>query len=151
MKHFFGAVLCAVCCLSTATASSASASDSVAQELMQLNSTLQVATKNHDVATLERLISNDYELISSSGKVYDRTAFLADAADKSLTYEVNEPEDVAVRHYGDDCAIVTAVLHVRYRPASTVTEVRIRYADVWIRQNGQWRYVLGQASPMKKA
>jgi ketosteroid isomerase-like protein len=128
---------------------SAGESDQIADQLIKLNSTLQVATKNYDIAVLNNLVSNDYELVSSHGKVYDRAAFLKDAADRSAVYEINQPEDVAVRHYNGDCAIVTAVLHVRYRTGGKTVDVRIRYGDTWVKLNGTWRYVYGQASPMK--
>jgi hypothetical protein len=123
--------------------------DPIVQQLTVLNATLQLATKNYDTAELAKLITDDYELVSSSGKVYDRQAFLADAADRSAAYEINEPEDVSVRHYNNDCAIVTAILHVRFRAAGKVRDVRIRYGDVWVKLNGRWWYAYGEASPLK--
>jgi ketosteroid isomerase-like protein len=128
---------------------SAQAASPVTAQLIELNATLQIATKNHDTATLSRLITNDYELVSSSGKVYDKRAFLADAADPSVVYETNQPEDVSVRNYGD-CAIVTAVLHVRYRIKRTLVDTRIRYGDLWVKRDGVWRYAYGEASPIKR-
>jgi ketosteroid isomerase-like protein len=128
---------------------SAGEADQITDQLTKLNSTLQVATKNYDIAVLNNLVSSDYELVSSHGKVYDRAAFLKDAADRSAVYEINQPEDVAVRHYNGDCAVVTAVLHVRYRTGGKTVDVRIRYGDTWVKLNGTWRYVYGQASPMK--
>jgi hypothetical protein len=124
--------------------------DDVVDTLTKLNATLQLATKNYDVATIEKLITDDYELVSSSGKVYDRAAFLADAADRSAVYELNEPEDVKVRHYNNDCAIVTAILHVRFTSGQKTVDVRIRYGDVWVKLDGQWRYAYGEASPLKQ-
>ncbi len=121
------------------------------QQLIELNRQLQIATQNYDVATLSRLVTDDYELISTSGKVYDRAAFLADAADRSIQYEQNDPQSVSVRLYNNDCAIVTAVLHVRYRFHDKVTDSRLRYTDVWIKKNDRWRYASGQASLLKHA
>jgi ketosteroid isomerase-like protein len=141
------AVLCVPC---AALGAPARTHDPVIDQLTKLNATLQAATKNYDVETLKSLITDDYELVSASGKVYDRAAFLADAADRSAVYEINQPEDVTVRHYDVDCAIVTAVLHVRYRIAAKTVDVRIRYADVWMKLGGQWRYAFGEASPLKK-
>jgi ketosteroid isomerase-like protein len=141
--------VCLFSAIALTAPASAGESDQIADQLIKLNSTLQVATKNYDIAVLNNLVSNDYELVSSHGKVYDRAAFLKDAADRSAVYEINQPEDVAVRHYNGDCAIVTAVLHVRYRTGGKTVDVRIRYGDTWVKLNGTWRYVYGQASPMK--
>ncbi len=142
-------VLCALGIPTATSAQQAGRSDPVIAQLTALNSTLQTATQNYDVATLGKLISDDYELVSATGKVYDRAAFLSDAADRSAMYELNEPEDVNVRVYNGDSAVVSAILHVRYKTRQKVVDVRIRYADVWIKHQGQWRYVFGEASPIK--
>jgi hypothetical protein len=151
MKRFVRVVLACLCAAPLAASASVETRDPIADELIRLNATLQIATKNYDIVELKDLTSEDYELVSASGKVYDRAAFLADAADRSAVYEMNEPEDVAVHHYNDDAAVVTAVLHVRYRLEGKTVDVRIRYGDTWVKLDGKWRYVYGEASPMKAA
>jgi ketosteroid isomerase-like protein len=121
--------------------------DSTVKQLTQLNATLQTATKNYDVRALGNLTTDDYELVSARGKVYNRRSFLADAADRSARYLINEPENVSVRHYNRDCAIVTAILHVRYTSSGKIYDARVRYGDVWVKLDGQWKYAYGQASP----
>jgi len=122
------------------------------QELIEADRLLQRATKTYDVATLSDLITDDFQLVSSSGKVYDRSAFLEDIADRSVIWELNEPEDVAVRQYASDCAIVTAVLHCRFQidhgQERNPVDVRIRYADLWVKRNGRWLYAFGHAARM---
>jgi ketosteroid isomerase-like protein len=145
MRALLLCLLCVVC----GVAASAQTADPIVTELTRLNAQLQLATKNYDTDTLAKMITDDYELVSSSGRVYDRAAFLADAADRSAAYEINEPEDVQVRHYNDDTAIVTAVLHVRFRNGDKIVDTRIRYGDVWVKINGQWRYAYGEASPLR--
>jgi ketosteroid isomerase-like protein len=148
VKKFIVAT-CSLGILLCFVAAAAGSQESIDDQLIKLNATLQLATKNYDVSTLTNLITDDYELISSSGKVYDRAAFLADAADRSAIYELNEPEDVAVRHYHGDCAIVTAILHVRYRAGDKTVDTRIRYGDVWVKLDGTWKYAYGEASPLR--
>jgi hypothetical protein len=131
-------------------AAAPSASADATDQLIRLNAEMQHATENYDVATLARMISPNYELISSGGKVYDRDAFLADAADRSAVYELNELEDVSVHLYSDDAAIVTAVLHVKYHTKDKQVDTRIRYGDLWVKENGEWKYVFGEASPIRK-
>jgi hypothetical protein len=149
MKRFARVVLSCLCAAPLAASASVDTLDPITDELVRLNATLQIATKNYDIAMLKELTSEDYELVSASGKVYDRAAFLADAADRSAVYEINEPEDVTVRHYNDDAAVVTAILHVRYRVEGKTVDVRIRYGDTWAKLDGKWRYVYGEASPIK--
>ncbi|MDP9018204.1 MAG: nuclear transport factor 2 family protein, partial [Candidatus Eremiobacteraeota bacterium] len=73
--------------------------DPIVQQVSRANAQVQLATKNHDVSTLDRLITPDYFLVSSNGHIYDRTAFLADIADTSATYEINQTEDEHIQHY----------------------------------------------------
>ena len=149
MKRFAQSAAFGLACVLTGGFAAAGVIDPLTARLTALNSTLQNATKAYDTAELAKLITGDYELVSSSGKVYDRRAFLADAADRSAQYEINQPEDVVVRHYNGDCAIVSAILHVRFRAAGKIHDVRVRYGDVWVKLNGRWRYAYGEASPMK--
>ena len=114
------------------------------------NAQVQTATKNYDAAALARLISNDYTLIGGDGKIWNRDAFLRDVADRSTVWELNEPENVIVRSYNGDCALVIAILHMRYRTAGKLHDLRVRYTDVWVKLDGTWRYVTGQATPPLK-
>jgi hypothetical protein len=117
-------------------------------ELIRLNAEVQDRTKAYDVAALDKLITNDYTLIGGSGQVFDRAAFLKDIGDRSAVWEINEPEDVNVRFYNNDTALVIAILHMRYRLNGTEHDLRVRYTDVWVRLDGSWKYAAGQATKM---
>lgn len=125
------------------------AQHSAVQHLIEANNNMQIATKTYDVASLEKMITDDFELFSSSGKIYDRAAFLRDVGDTSVKWEKNDPEDVAVRLYNDDSAMVTAVLHMRYVVGERLVDTRIRYGDMWVKIDGTWLYASGHACPMK--
>lgn len=141
------AVIAAVLCVTPTLA----ADDSAASAVTQLNTLLQRATERFDGATLASLVTDDYALVPTNGALWNRTQFLTDAVDRSISYELNEPEEVTVRTYNDDCAIVIAVLHVRYRKAGVEHDVRLRYTDTWVKLDGQWRYASGQATSLKSA
>lgn len=149
VKRIANLVLGAAAMVLATVSAPARSADPVVGELTRLNATLQTATQNYDTAKLAKLVTDDYELVSSSGKVYDRKTFLADASDRSAAYEINDPEEVSVRHYNGDSAIVTAILHVRYRAAGKIHDVRIRYGDLWVKLDGRWRYAYGEASPIE--
>jgi hypothetical protein len=117
-------------------------------QLLRLNAEVQDRTKAYDVAALDKLITRDFTLIGGSGRVWDRQAFLRDIGDRSAVWEVNEPEDVNVRFYNNDTALVIGVLHMRYRLNGSVHDSRVRYTDVWVRVNGNWKYAAAQATRM---
>lgn len=134
-----GAVLC----------TTALAQDSIDSQLVAANQLVQSATMRYDAQTLAKLTTDDYMLVNGAGTVWNKAAFLADVADKSAKWEANDPESVTVRHYNDDCAIVVAILHMRYRQNGKLHDLRARYTDVWVKVNGQWRYASGQATALK--
>lgn len=133
----------------TLLAPAAVAADDRAQ-LIRLNAQLQDRTKAYDVAAVSKMITDDYTLIGSSGRVYDRQAFLRDIGDRSAVWQVNEAEDVDVRFYNHDTALVTAVLHSRFRLNGKVYDGRVRYTDVWVRLGGAWKYAAGQATKLRQ-
>lgn len=143
MKPRFFMIVAAIAMIA---APARAANDAVAPRIVSLNALVQTATKAYDTATLSRLITDDYTLISGDGHIWKRQAFLKDVADRSTTWVLNEPEDVTVHSYNDDCAIVVAILHLRFRMAGKVHDFRIRYTDVWVKIGGSWRYAVGQAT-----
>jgi ketosteroid isomerase-like protein len=146
----YGYALLAALCLPVSAAAAPPPFDAISQQIVQANDAVQRATQQHDVATMERLITPDYYLVGPNGHVYNRADFIDDIADTSATYEINQTEDARVQHYNDDIALLTAVLHVRYRVAAKVVDVRVRYTDTWVKLDGQWRYAAGQATTLKK-
>ncbi len=116
----------------------------------QLNARLQDETKAYDTAGVSSMITPDFELVNGAGTVWPRTAFLADVGDKSTIWQLNKPEDVTVRVYNDDCAIVVALLHLRYVSNNRLHDLLARYTDVWVKQGGRWRYASGQATVVKR-
>ena len=125
-------------------------SSGTVSDIQHLNARLQDETKAFDVAGVGAMITPDFELVNGSGQVWHRSAFLADVGDRSVTWQLNKPQDVTVRVYNDDCAIVVALLHLRYVSDKHLHDLLARYTDVWVKQGGQWRYASGQATVVKR-
>jgi hypothetical protein len=121
-----------------------------AGEVSKLNDLLQSATERYDVATVSKLASNDFVLVNGAGQIWNRDAFLKDIGDKSAVWQANDPQDVTVRTYNDDTAVLIGLLHIKYTQAGTSHDVLARYTDVWVKLDGKWRYVSGQASLYKR-
>jgi hypothetical protein len=143
-------VLAAALCLPVSAAAAPPPPDAISAQIIEANDTVQRATKEHDVAAIDGLITGDYFLVSTNGHVYNRTEFLADVADTSARYEINQTEDAHVQHYNRDSALLTAVLHIRYRVGEKLVDVRVRFTDTWVKIDGRWRYAAGQATALKK-
>lgn len=144
MRYVFFACLL-VCCIGAT-----SDNVQIIRHVTDLNSLLQSATAQYDVGTVSKMLTDDYVLVNSKGKIFDRDATLKDIADRSAIWIANEPSEVSVRTYNGDCAIVVGLLHIKYKTQSgKVHDVLARYTDVWVKQGDSWRYASAQASLYK--
>jgi ketosteroid isomerase-like protein len=126
-------------------AMTARAADPAESVLRALDARLQRAVLEQDTTTLDLLLSDDWVLIASSGRVVTRPAFLAMVSDPGSRLEVNESSQVTVRLHGS-AAVVTAVLHERGSDQGKPHEAWLRYTDTWALEAGVWRYISGHAS-----
>jgi ketosteroid isomerase-like protein len=130
--------------VAVSAAASAHADSETEKLLRALDARLQLAVLQQDTRTLDQLLSDDWILISSTGRTFTRAAFLAAVTDPESRLEVNQPSEVAVRVHGS-AAIVTALLHERGSEHGVPHEAWLRYTDTWVLEGGAWRYVAGHA------
>jgi ketosteroid isomerase-like protein len=127
-----------------------SASPDLTKTMTENDALLQRATREYDAATVRQLITDDFTLITSSARVYDAKQLLDDVADRSVKWKLNQTEDLHVRSYNDDCAIITATLHQQYEYQGKMHDYRVRFTDTWVKLDGRWRYAAGHASLLKQ-
>jgi hypothetical protein len=51
-----------------------------------LGAEYQEAVKNNDVATMDRILADDFALVTGNGRVYTKADLLKEAAEKSVIY-----------------------------------------------------------------
>src|SRR5213083_2017993 len=129
-------VLAAGALMTTTPSISHASSQDDAKAVAALDTEYQAAVKKNDAATMDRILADDFILVTGRGKVYNKTDLLKSARDKDAVYEHQEDTEQTVRVWGDT-AVITALLWV---------------SDTYVRTSGGWRYVFGQASlPLPKA
>lgn len=140
------------CCAALLFCVAATASDNtqITAQLTDLNARLQVATKTHDVKTIDTMLSDDYTLTVDTGETWGRARFLKAVADPAVEWIANEPSDVEVRSYNGNTALVIALLHIEFKYDGKLYNVIDRFTDVWVKDGETWRYVRGQATIYKK-
>jgi len=136
--------------VSIAAMNCALAADDLRKVVAGKNAQLQQATREYDTATIRNLITDDFTLITSRGRVLNARDLIADVGDKSVKWLNNDTSDVNVRIYNGDCAIVTAVLHERYETNDKISDHQIRFTDTWVKAGGIWRYAAGHASLLSR-
>jgi ketosteroid isomerase-like protein len=119
--------------------------------LAALDSEYQAAVKANDVATMHRILADDFVLVTGSGKTYSKQDLLNESRSGAFVYEHQEDTEKTVRTWGDT-AIVTAKLWEKGTNGGEAFDYTVWFSDVYIRTPQGWRYVFGQSSlPLPKA
>jgi len=113
--------------------------------LRSLERDLDRAIVQRDARRVSELLADDWLLVSSTGKVKTKPELLAELALPDLEFQDNETRDVLVRIWGDT-AVLTGVLHQRYRLHGELRDVTLRYSDTWTRVGDGWRQVSGHTT-----
>ncbi len=77
--------------------------------LDDLDTQYQAVVKQNDVATMDRLLAEDFILVTGSGKTYTKADLLNEARSGRMRYSHQEDTDRTVRVWGA-AAVVTAKL-----------------------------------------
>jgi ketosteroid isomerase-like protein len=110
-----------------------------------LDTEYQAAVKANDVATMDRLLADDFVLVTGLGKTYTKADLLNAARSKRTTYEHQEDSAQKVRVWGDT-AVVTALLWAKGTEDGKAFDYKLWFSDTYVRNPTGWRYVFGQAS-----
>ena len=119
--------------------------DSVEKQIAALDTEYQAAVKRNDVATMNRLLADQFILVTGSGKTYTKADLLEEARSGHVQYEHQEDTDQTVRVWGDT-AVITAKLWEKGTQHGTPFEYKVWFSDTYVRTSTGWQYVFGQSS-----
>ena len=115
-----------------------------------LDTQYQAAVEKNDAATMDRILADDFVLVTGRGDTYTKADLLKEARDKTSGYEHQEDTRQKVRVWGNT-AVVTALLWARGTSGGKAFEYKLWFSDTYVRTPTGWRYVFGQASlPLPK-
>jgi ketosteroid isomerase-like protein len=115
-----------------------------------LDTQYQAAVKANDAATMDRLLAEDFILVTGSGKVYTKGDLLKEARGGLVVYDHQEDTAQTVRLWGDT-AVVTAKLWEKGTDNGKPIDYTVWFSDTYVRTPAGWRYVFGQSSlPLPK-
>ena len=130
-------------------AATALANDSRAERdvLGVLHDWLDALARN-DLATVERIVADDYIITAADGKVMNKTADLAPLKSGEIKFTSAEASDVNVRVFGD-AAVVTGMGKYVVIAGGKTAEFRERFTDVYVKRRGRWQPVASHTTPIK--
>ena len=123
----------------------AKASGDDQQVVAALDTQYQAAVKQNDAVTMDRLLADDFILVTGSGKTYTKRDLLEEASSGQIHYEHQEDTDQTVRVWGDT-AVLTAKLWEKGTNQGKSFEKTVWFSDTYVRRPAGWQYVFGQSS-----
>jgi ketosteroid isomerase-like protein len=115
------------------------------KQVAALDTQYQAAVAKNDAATMERILADDFVLVTGSGKTHSKADLLNEARSGRVMYERQEDSEQTVRVWGDT-AIVTAKLWEKGTENGKAFEYTLWFSDTYVRTPTGWQYVFGQAS-----
>jgi ketosteroid isomerase-like protein len=116
-----------------------------AKVVAALDTEFQRAVKNNDAAAIDRILADNFVLVTGRGQVQNKEEQLEEARARSTMYEHQEDTNRTVRVWRNT-AVVTALLWAKGSEGGKPFDVKLWFSDVYVRTPKGWRYVLGQAS-----
>jgi ketosteroid isomerase-like protein len=124
------------------------ANGSVAEDqktVAALDTQYQAAVKHNDADTMDRILADDFVLVTGSGKSYTKADLLNEARSGKTRYEIQDDTDQTVRVWGDT-AVITAKLRAKGATDGKPFDKTVWFSDTYVRTPAGWRYVFGQSS-----
>lgn len=143
-KCFAGMILAGLLLVFVPLVANGNSSDD-AKTVAALDTEYQAAVKNGDAATMNRILADDFVVVTGSGKVYTKGDLLEMARTHRIQYEHQEDSNQTVRVW-HDTAVVTAELWMKGTDQGKSFDWHVWFSDTYVRTPGGWRYVHGQAS-----
>ena len=110
-----------------------------------LDAQFQQAVKENDAATMDRILADDFILVTGRGKVFTKPELLEEVRNGSTVYEHQEDSQQIVRVWGT-MAIITALLWAKGTNAGKPFDYQLWFSDADVRTSNGWRYIFGQSS-----
>lgn len=114
-------------------------------ELNQIQQRLIKAWVNHERETINQLLADDWAVTDPAGHHLTKAEVLAEFDSGGRKLESGTIDDVAVRLYGDAAVVTGRTIATGSYQGKSVS-VKLRFTDVFVKQNGNWRAVASQAT-----
>ena len=113
--------------------------------LMQLERDWDAAFRRNDVASIDRILAEEFVVTYDDGTRGDRAKELALAASFNQKVESSTLDEFIIREYGNT-AIVWFTLHLVGLSKGQTLELNYRFVDVFVLRDARWQCVSSQST-----
>jgi ketosteroid isomerase-like protein len=127
----------------------AAKNDKAAQEVIAFRNRYIEAEENRDMAFLDKILADDFFALNPQGKLLDKAGQLENLKRPDRTLKVLNPRETHVQFYANgEVAVLTEHVTVDGMDKGKPFGGEYRFLRVFAKQNGNWKVVLAQGSPM---
>ena len=117
----------------------------VEQSIKALTEQARQASLKGDVATVDKLLADDYIVIGGTGATSTKAEALENFKSGKLKFEAIDVSDIKVRVYGDT-ALVNTTANLKGHFGAIDISGQYRGVRVWVKRKGQWQSVSFQST-----
>ena len=103
------------------------------------------AMERVDVATLNRILSDDLIYTHANGLQQTKAELIGVLGSGDMKYESITPDDIRVRIY-NETAVVTGRASMKIKARGEEQTFKLCYLDVYVKQDSRWQMVAWQSS-----
>jgi len=115
------------------------------QKIIDLDKQRMTAMAQKDIATLNRLLSDDLVYTHSSAQLDTKQSLIGNMESGSTVYTAVEPSDVKAQDLGDT-VVLTGACRIGVTSRGRPNNFSVRFTDVYANKGGQWRMVAWQST-----
>jgi len=119
-----------------------------AQQVSRLELDLIEAFRGNDIASLKRIMADDFVFTDPLGASITKDSWLEDLASGAFAFESIEIEGIQVRLAGD-AALVTGLVTLKARARAGGYNGQFGVVDVYMKRAGRWQLVLSTGEHAK--
>jgi ketosteroid isomerase-like protein len=120
------------------------------EQVRQLETRYGEALIKKDVATLERIWSDDYQFINGSGALLNKAQRIENVRSTETEIRAVQETDVRIRMVGGNTAVLTSHLVLTARYSGQEASGEYRNTAIWVKKEGRWQMVSNQITPIAK-
>lgn len=123
--------------------------DKATQEVIDFRNRYIEAEENRDIPFLDKILADDFFALNPQGKLLDKAGQLENLKRPDRTLKVLNARETHVQFYANgSVAILTEHVTVDGQDKGRTFGGEYRFLRVFAKQNGNWKVVLAQGSPM---
>jgi quinoprotein glucose dehydrogenase len=136
------AVVMLVCVLAVSGQTTAGKAE---QEIKDAERQFNEARARADVATLDRLLADDWTITHGDGTIDSKARYLADLRSGARKFDYVKGEEITVRLYGET-AVAAGLTDSRVLFNGQPTGGPLRFTRVYVKRDGRWRMLVSHAT-----